>query len=43
MKVLVGGTVQDPQLVPADKPLTIQHLFTPTSGLNVRNSRRANL
>ena len=31
--VLVGGTVQDPQLVPADKPLTIQHLFTHTSGL----------
>jgi CubicO group peptidase (beta-lactamase class C family) len=33
LKVLVGGTAQDPQLVPADKPLTIQHLFTHTSGL----------
>jgi CubicO group peptidase (beta-lactamase class C family) len=30
---LVGGTAQDPQLVSADKPLTIQHLFTHTSGL----------
>src|SRR5580704_4675354 len=33
LQVLVGGTVQDPQLAPADKPLTIQHLFTHTSGL----------
>jgi CubicO group peptidase (beta-lactamase class C family) len=33
LQVLVGGTVQNPQLVPADKPLTIQHLFTHTSGL----------
>jgi CubicO group peptidase (beta-lactamase class C family) len=33
LRVLVGGTAQDPQLVAADKPLTIQHLFTHTSGL----------
>ena len=33
LRVLVGGTAHDPQLVPADKPLTIQHLFTHTSGL----------
>jgi CubicO group peptidase (beta-lactamase class C family) len=33
LQVLVGGTVQDPQLAPADKPLTIQHLFTHTSGI----------
>jgi CubicO group peptidase (beta-lactamase class C family) len=33
LQVLVGGTAQDPQLVAADKPLTIQHLFTHTSGL----------
>src|ERR1700761_6096058 len=33
LQVLVGGTAQDTQLVSADKPLTIQHLFTHTSGL----------
>ena len=33
LRVFVGGTAQDPQLVPADKPLTIQHLFTHTSTL----------
>lgn len=33
LRVLVGGTAQNPQLVAADKPLTIQHLFTHTSGL----------
>src|ERR1700681_2540213 len=33
LRVFVGGTAQDPQLVAADKPLTIQHLFTHTSGL----------
>jgi CubicO group peptidase (beta-lactamase class C family) len=33
LRVFVGGTAQDPQLVPADKPLTIQHIFTHTSGL----------
>src|ERR1700723_126803 len=33
LQVLVGGTAQDPQLAAADKPLTIQHLFTHTSGL----------
>jgi CubicO group peptidase (beta-lactamase class C family) len=33
LRVLVGGTIQNPQLVPADKPLTIQHLCTHTSGL----------
>jgi CubicO group peptidase (beta-lactamase class C family) len=32
-KVIVGGTAQNPQLVPADKPITIQHLFTHTSGI----------
>jgi CubicO group peptidase (beta-lactamase class C family) len=32
LRVLVGGTAQDPHLVPANKPLTIQHLFTHTSG-----------
>jgi CubicO group peptidase (beta-lactamase class C family) len=33
LRVLVGGTAEDPQLVSADKPLSIQHLFTHTSGL----------
>jgi CubicO group peptidase (beta-lactamase class C family) len=33
LRVLVGGTFQEPQLVPADKPLTVHHLFTHTSGL----------
>jgi CubicO group peptidase (beta-lactamase class C family) len=33
LQVLIGGTPQDPELVAADKPLTIQHLFTHTSGL----------
>jgi CubicO group peptidase (beta-lactamase class C family) len=33
LQVLVGGTAEDPELVPADKPLTIQHLFTHTSGM----------
>jgi CubicO group peptidase (beta-lactamase class C family) len=32
-RVFAGGTAQDPLLVPADKELTIQHLFTHTSGL----------
>src|ERR1700730_1110375 len=32
-KVIVGGTAQNPQLVLADKPITIQHLFTHTSGI----------
>jgi CubicO group peptidase (beta-lactamase class C family) len=33
LRVFVGGTAEDPQLVPADKALTIQHLFTHTSGM----------
>jgi CubicO group peptidase (beta-lactamase class C family) len=33
LRVLVGGTAEDPQLVPADKAITIQHLFTHTSGI----------
>jgi CubicO group peptidase (beta-lactamase class C family) len=33
LQVLVGGTAENPELVPADKPLTIQHLFTHTSGM----------
>src|SRR5260370_30417944 len=28
-----GGKLRPPQLVPADKPITIQHLFTHTSGI----------
>ncbi len=40
-KVMVGGTAQNPQLVPADKPITIQHLFTHTSGINLRGSGRS--
>ena len=32
LRVLVGGTAKDPDLVPANKPLTIHHLFTHTSG-----------
>ena len=32
-KVVVGGTARTPQTVPADKPITIQHLFTHTSGI----------
>lgn len=31
--VIVGGTARTPQTVPADKPITIQHLFTHTSGI----------
>lgn len=31
--VITGGTVQNPQLVPADEPITIHHLFTHTSGI----------
>ncbi len=33
LQVLVGGSAEDPQLVPANKALTIQHLFTHTSGI----------
>jgi CubicO group peptidase (beta-lactamase class C family) len=33
LQVLVGGTTENPELVAADKPLTIQHLFTHTSGM----------
>lgn len=33
LRVLVGGTAEEPRLVSADKPLSIQHLFTHTSGL----------
>jgi CubicO group peptidase (beta-lactamase class C family) len=33
LQVLVGGTKENLELVPADKPLTIQHLFTHTSGM----------
>ena len=32
LRVFAGGTAQDPQLVPLERPLTIQHLFTHTSG-----------
>lgn len=32
-EVLTGGTSKNPQLVPADEPITIHHLFTHTSGL----------
>jgi CubicO group peptidase (beta-lactamase class C family) len=32
-RVMVGGTARNPQLVPSDKPITIQHLFTHTSGI----------
>jgi len=32
-RVLEGATVQDPLTVPVDKAMTIQHLFTHTSGL----------
>ena len=31
-KVFVGGTAKDPELVSPQKPITIQHLFTHTSG-----------
>src|SRR5271165_635007 len=31
--VIVGGTARTPQTVPAAKPITIQHLFTHTSGI----------
>lgn len=33
LRVFAGGTAEDLLLVPADKELTIQHLFTHTSGL----------
>ncbi len=32
LRVFAGGTAQDPQLVQPERPLTIQHLFTHTSG-----------
>ncbi len=32
LRVFAGGTAHDPKLVPLDKPMTIQHLFTHTSG-----------
>jgi CubicO group peptidase (beta-lactamase class C family) len=32
-KVFVGGTMKDPELVSPQRPITIQHLFTHTSGL----------
>ena len=32
-EVLTGGTSKDPQLVPAEEPITVLHLFTHTSGL----------
>jgi CubicO group peptidase (beta-lactamase class C family) len=38
LRVFVGGTAEDPQLAPADKALTIQHLFTHTSGMILRCS-----
>ena len=33
LRVFAGGSAQDPQLIPADRELTIQHLFTHTSGI----------
>jgi CubicO group peptidase (beta-lactamase class C family) len=33
IKVFVGGTAKDPELVAPQTPITIQHLFTHTSGL----------
>ena len=33
MKVMTGGTVENPQLEPAKGPITIKHLLTHTSGL----------
>ncbi len=33
LQVFAGGTAQDPQLIPADNAVTIQHLFTHTSGM----------
>jgi CubicO group peptidase (beta-lactamase class C family) len=32
LRVFAGGTARDPKLVPLERPLTIQHLFTHTSG-----------
>ena len=32
-EVSTGGTSKNPQLVPAEEPITIHHLFTHTSGL----------
>jgi CubicO group peptidase (beta-lactamase class C family) len=32
LRVFAGGTVQDPKLVSLERPITIQHLFTHTSG-----------
>jgi len=32
-EVFAGGTSNNPQLVPAEEPITIHHLFTHTSGL----------
>lgn len=33
MKVMTGGTAEDPKLEPAKTPITIKHLLTHTSGL----------
>jgi CubicO group peptidase (beta-lactamase class C family) len=32
LRVFSGGTARDPKLIPLERPLTIQHLFTHTSG-----------
>lgn len=33
MQVLVGGTADAPELVPAERPITVKHLLTHTAGL----------
>ena len=32
-RVITGGTSQNPQLIPANEPITIHHLFTHSSGI----------
>ncbi|HET9373842.1 MAG TPA: serine hydrolase domain-containing protein [Chthoniobacterales bacterium] len=32
-QVIIGGTSQNPQLIPASEPITIHHLFTHSSGI----------
>src|SRR5262249_54819585 len=32
-KVITGGSLENPELVPANEPITILHLFTHTSGI----------
>jgi CubicO group peptidase (beta-lactamase class C family) len=32
-RVITGGTLENPELIPANEPITVHHLFTHTSGI----------